>query len=154
MKLAKLVLVAVLAFAVVLPTSSGAQTSTPRGVIGTVADATAVADGTFDVYIDLRYYTRTDVRVVQSGGSGTISFTAHVSWESGGDYFTPAIGLNYDDVGLEFYGSATFTDATEHLLDNAGIFLNASWMKLTFTVSGASSDASYSVIAGKTVPGA
>ena len=155
MKFTKFLFVACLAFAVLLPMSAWAQTTnTPRGVVSIETDQSSVADGSYDVYVDLRYFKRTDIRVVQDGGSGTISFTVNASWDPGGDIFNPETGLDYDNVGVDVYlhGTGTFIDAIEKLLDAAQILQGATWVKLTFTVSGAASDASYKVITSQVYP--
>lgn len=115
-----------------------------KGVASYAATATGVADGTHTVYVDLREYKRSDMRIAQDGGSGTISFQVYLSWEPIGGSATQET-INYDDVGLDFYGSATFTDASERLIDNGAMLLGVTFLKIVFTVSGASSDASYTV---------
>ena len=105
-----------------------------------ISEAT-VADGTHTEYINVRRVIRPDFRVVQDGGSGTISFQIFASWTPGATGAT----ATYDDVGLDFYGSATFTGATTKLLDDGAKLRTSSWLKLVFTVSGASADASYTI---------
>ena len=102
---------------------------------------TGVADGAFTEYINVRRVTRPDFRIVQDGGSGTISFTVWASWTPGAD----CTAATYDDVGLDFYGSATFAGATTKLIDDGAKVRTAACMKLVFTVAGASADASYSI---------
>jgi hypothetical protein len=99
-----------------------------------------LSDGTHIEYIPLKRVTRPDFRVVQSGGSGTISFQVFASWSAGA---ATGAAASYDDVGLDFYGASTFTGATSRLIDDGTMFRTASWLKLVFTISGASADASY-----------
>jgi hypothetical protein len=100
-----------------------------KGVASYAATATGVADGTHTVYVDLREFKRSDMRIAQSGGSGTISFQVFLSWEPIGGTATRET-INYDDVGLDFYGSATFSDASERLIDNGEMLLGICGRKL------------------------
>ena len=109
---------ALFAFAVLAPVSAQAQTvSTPRGIIEIETEQTGVSDGTYHVYIDLRYYKRTDIRVTQDGGSGSIVLQVYASWDPGGGFFVPETGLDYDDIGESIYQNTggEFSDATENL---------------------------------------
>jgi hypothetical protein len=116
-----------------------------RGTVEVVTTQTAVADGTYSVYVDVRQVERIDFRVTQSGGSGTISMQVFASWEPG-EPATAKESLAYDDVGLEFYGSATFTGSPVKLIENGNKLATATFVKLVFTVAGASADASYQVV--------
>jgi hypothetical protein len=130
----------------------GAIDSNDKGMVHVLADETGVADGSFEVYIDLRKFKRGDFLVEQSGGSGTISFIVEVSYDPGGNTPTAAQALTYTDVGLAYYSNATFTDLTEILNDNGWKLYAVTWMRLTFTVSGAAADASYKVTASRIHP--
>lgn len=153
MRITRLLFVACLAIMVLAPSFVSAQSiNTPRGVVAVHTDQTAVADGTYQVYIDLRYFKRADIRVVQDGGSGTIQFQTYASWDPGDDLWTAASTLDYDDIGLDIYLDAVFSDAIERLLDAGQNLEGATWLRLTFTVAGASADASYKVIRAQTKP--
>jgi hypothetical protein len=124
-----------------------------RGIVQVIADETGVADGTFDVYVDMRKYKRADIVVEQDGGSGTISFTVEGSWDSNGGSGVSETTLTYIDIGLSFYSSATFTADPELLIDNGWKLYAMTWMRIQFTVAGASSDASYKVSTSRIHPG-
>ena len=102
---------------------------------------TGLADGAHVEYINLRSVTRPDFRIVQDGGSGTIVFAVSASWTPN----TTAAAATYDDIGLDFYGAATFAAATTKLLDDGRKLRTAIWLKIVFTVAGASADASYTL---------
>ena len=102
---------------------------------------TNIADGTYPVYVNVKRVSRPDFRIVQDGGSGTSAFQVFASWTPG----TTGPGATYDDIGLEFYGAATFTDAVSKLIDDGAKLKTATWVKIVFTVSGASADASYTI---------
>ena len=144
----KFFLISVLCAAVLFSGCAGAQPEIYGSVVkkGDVLwndgiDETGVADGAFTEYINVRRVTRPDFRIVQDGGSGTISFQVSASWTPGTDC-TAAV---YDDVGLDFYGSATFAGAITKLIDDGAKMRTAACMKLVFTVAGAAADASYSI---------
>lgn len=118
---------------------------TRKGVAADLAAATGVADGTYDVYVRLKDFKRADFTIVQSGGSGTISYQVFGTRLPGASTVAQAATLTYIDVGLSYYGSATFTGATTELIDDGAKLEGITWIKLTFTVAGASADASYSV---------
>ena len=98
---------------------------------------TGLADGTHNVFVNVKRISRPDFRIVQDGGSGTISFQVYASWDPD--------AATYDDIGLDFYGSATFTGVTTKLLDDGAKLRTATSVKIVFTVAGASSDASYTI---------
>jgi hypothetical protein len=117
-----------------------------KGVNANNLSGTGLADGVHPVYIDLRDFESTDFRVTQDGGSGSISFTISVSIEPVGD--TAPASLTYDNIGESFYGNTggVFSNATELLVDDFGKLKGATQLKIEFTVSGASADASYSIL--------
>lgn len=117
-----------------------------RGVNADNKIGAALADGAHPVYLDMRDFERTDFRVVQSGGSGSISFQVYASWEPFGTA-APSTVSDWDDVGEAFYANVggVFSDATEILIDDFSRLHGATALKILFTVAGASSDASYSI---------
>ena len=151
MKTLRTVMAAVLAFYMLTPVAYATDTNN-KGVVSSVS-ATGVADGSYPVFIDLRKYKRGDIIVTQDGGSGTIQFAIFASWEPGATNTTEAASLNYVDVGLDFYTSATFTAANEQLIDSGWKLYAVAWAKLVFTIAGASSDASYTVVISRIHPG-
>ena len=100
-----------------------------------------ISDGVYPVYFNVKRVARPDFRIVQDGGSGTISHQRFASWTPGAAGAT----ATYDDVGPDFFGSATFTGAITKLLDDGAKLRTATWVKIVFTVAGASADASYSI---------
>lgn len=125
-----------------------------KGLVRVEVDASTVADGSFDVYVDMRRYKRTEIIVIQDGGSGAIEFVIAATWDPDADNVTEAASLDYIDIGLSFYSLATFPDPTEELLDDGWKQYGVTWLKLTFTVAGASADAAYKVTSSRINPGA
>ena len=132
--------------------TAGDTTVNAKGVFSTLADVATVADGSYDVYVPLSDFPRTDIRVEQDGGTGTITLTVLGSMESGCTW-ADADTCTYDDIGLDFYKAATFTTTPVKLIDNGDMLEGFTWMKLTFVVAGAAADASYKVMQAKIRPG-
>lgn len=122
-----------------------------KGVASDTISATGVADGAHPEYFDLAAFSRADFRITQDGGSGTSTMTVFASWTPNDTDDLTA--LTYTDIGNDFYGSATFTDPSETLIDNGEMLRGATAIKFVFTVSGASADASYSIEAIFLSPG-
>ena len=116
-----------------------------KGLISDVKTETGLVDGTYPEYIDMDDFVRVDMRIKQDGGTtGASEFAVYASWEPSSGKALSA--LEYDDIGLAFYESATFSDAIEKLIDNGDQLKGASALKVVFTFSSVTAaDGSYSI---------
>jgi hypothetical protein len=103
-----------------------------------VFDETNMTDGVYDVYVSMDTFRKLYIQLVLDGGSGTVTVVLEATAQfTDGD---PS-ALDYDDIGLEVFGAATFT-ASDFLGDNLEKLAGATWVHIEITAStGGANDA-------------
>jgi hypothetical protein len=113
----------------------------------TLVAVTNGADGTYTYYIPMASYTRLDMQVTLSGGSGTCTVTVEASIQADG---TAPASMVYQDVTNLAYGAATFT-ASAMLVDNTQFFGAFNYVKVkVVAATGAANDADWTIYIKKT----
>lgn len=113
----------------------------------TLVAVTNGADATYDYYIPMAAYTRLDMHLVLSGGSGTVTVTVWGSIQADG---TAPASLNYLDVTNQAYGSASFTSSIM-LVDNSDFFAAMNYVRVrVIAATAAANDADWTIYIKKT----
>jgi hypothetical protein len=113
----------------------------------TLVAVTNGADGTYDYYIPMASYTRLDMQLILSGGSGTCTVTVEGSLQADG---TAPASLAYVDVTNQAYGSASFT-ASIMLIDNSWFFEAMNYVRVkVVAATAAANDADWTIYIKKT----
>lgn len=113
----------------------------------TLVAVTNGVDATYYYYIPMASYTRLDMQLILSGGSGTCTVTVEGSIQADG---TAPASLNYLDVTNQAYGSASFT-ASIMLVDNSDFFAAMNYVRVKVVAStAAANDADWTIFIKKT----
>lgn len=113
----------------------------------TLVAVTNGTDATNYYYIPMAAYTRLDMQLVLSGGSGTVTVTVEASVQADG---TAPASLAYLDVTNQAYGSATFT-ASIMLVDNTQFFGAFNYVRVkVVAATGGANDGDWTIYIKKT----
>jgi hypothetical protein len=113
----------------------------------TLVAVTNGADATNYYYIPMASYTRLDMQLILSGGSGTVTVTVEGSLQADG---TAPASLNYVDVTNQAYGSASFT-ASIMLIDNSWFFEAMNYVRVkVVAATGGANDGDWTIYIKKT----
>ena len=113
----------------------------------TLVAVTNGADATYYYYIPMAAYTRLDMQLILSGGSGTVTVTVEGSIQADG---TAPASLNYLDVTNQAYGSASFT-ASIMLIDNSDFFAAMNYVRVkVVAATGGANDGDWTIFIKKT----
>jgi hypothetical protein len=113
----------------------------------TLVAVTNGADATYYYYIPMASYTRLDMQLILSGGSGTCTVTVEGSLQADG---TAPASLAYVDVTNQAYGSASFT-ASIMLIDNSWFFEAMNYVRVkVVAATAAANDADWTIYIKKT----
>jgi hypothetical protein len=103
-------------------------------------------DATYSYYIPMAGYTRLDMQLILSGGSGTVTVTVEGSTQADGT--APAL-LGYQDVTNQAYGSASFT-ASIALVDNTEFFCAFNYVMVKVVAASTADDGDWTIFIKKT----
>lgn len=112
----------------------------------TLTAVTNGTDGTYYYYIPMASFTRLDMQLVLSGGSGTITITVEGSIQADG---TAPASLSYLDVTNQAYGSASFTSSIM-LVDNSWFFEAMNYVRVKVVAASGANDADWTIFIKKT----
>jgi hypothetical protein len=113
----------------------------------TLVAVTNGADATNYYYIPMASYTRLDMQLILSGGSGTVTVTVEGSLQADG---TAPASLAYVDVTNQAYGSASFT-ASIVLVDNTQFFCAFNYIRVkVVAATGGANDGDWTIYIKKT----
>ena len=113
----------------------------------TLVAVTNGTDATNYYYIPMAAYTRLDMQLVLSGGSGTVTVTVEGSIQADG---TAPASLAYIDVTNQAYGSASFT-ASIMLVDNGWFFEAMNYVRVkVVAATGGANDGDWTIYIKKT----
>jgi len=108
-----------------------------------VADETGMADGTSDYYVNLHTYKHICIQY-EPGGGGTKTLKVYATAETDPDLSA----REYRDVTNAAFGAASFTTSS-FLADTNGVLKAATAIHIEVVVSGASSDATWTLDVGR-----
>jgi hypothetical protein len=125
------------------------QNPQPIQLPETVVEATNVADGTYDYYIDLENFRSGELQVDIVPGTSTVTVTVEKSIQNDG---TAAASASYQDisqygVAVETQG-ATAVGYTADVIINLGNFAGSKFLHIKVVVSGGGNDGNFDIYSG------